>query len=297
MVLVAAGQLTSSSSLTTNLKQAITLIQKAVNARAKVLFLPEASDYIARNALHSVKICKPVAQSRFVVGIQQKLKTLSSQGVDLHVVVGIHGPASTAGKVQNLLIYINEKGEITEKYQKIHLFDVEVPNGPILKELDSVEAGSKIVKPFNTPIGKLGLGICYDIRFPELGLKLREQGAEILTFPSAFTVKTGAAHWHLLARARAIDTQSYVILAAQSGVHDTSIEDDENGNPIKTGDAGKRISYGHTLIVDPWGTILAESGEISADLGLITADIDLAVVGKVRTDMPLLKHRRNDVFT
>lgn len=344
MVLVAAGQLSATSSLSTNLGLVLKLISKAVKLNAKVLFLPEASDYIARNAAHSIKISRPLLKSVFVTGIQKKLRELHSQGTFLNVVVGIHEPAwkdeddvksdasgttatieeasrapSTTIKetkdtseklkrVQNLLLYINEKGEIIEKYQKIHLFDIAISNGPILKESNSVEPGNVIPKPFETPIGKLGLAICYDIRFPELAIKHRDEGAQIITYPSAFTVKTGSAHWHLLGRARAIDSQSYVILPAQKGSHDTTIEDveDENGNVVGVKSTvapeeklQKRVSYGHTAIIDPWGSIVAEASDVNvnnSEPDIIVADIDLDIVETVRRDMPLKDHRRRDLF-
>lgn len=136
-------------------------------------------------------------------------------------------------------------------------------NGPILKESNSVEPGNQVLPPFDTPIGRLGSAICYDIRFPELALRLRSLGAEVLVFPSAFTVRTGAAHWEILARARAIDTQCYVIMAALTGTHDK---------------AGKRQSYGHSIIVDPWGTVLAQAPDVDTEPRIITADIDLSVL-------------------
>ena len=174
------------------------------------------------------------------------------------------------------------------RYQKLHLFDVDIKNGPILKESNSVEAGKALLDPFDTEIGKVGLLICFDLRFPEPGLALRRRGAQILTFPSAFTVPTGRAHWETLLRARAIETQSYVIAAAQSGKHN---------------EEGTRRSYGHSMIVDPWGRVVAELGgegegqEGGGNLSvgeIAVADIDLRIVEKVRAEMPLL--RRTDVY-
>ena len=127
------------------------------------------------------------------------------------------------------------------KYSKTHLFDVEIPEQGIrLKESDYVSPGKDIVRPVETSIGRIGLGICYDLRFPEFSLALARSGAQILTFPSAFTVATGMAHWESLLRARAIESQCYVVAAAQTGRHNA-----------------KRSSYGRTMIVDPWGTVVA----------------------------------------
>jgi predicted amidohydrolase len=188
--------------------------------------------------------------------------------------------------VKNTLLWIDEQGKITQRYQKLHLFDVEIKDGPVLKESSSVERGLRIEDPFDTSLGKVGLLICFDLRFPEPALALRHRGAHIITYPSAFTVPTGKAHWETLLRARAIETQSYVVAAAQSGAH----------NAEKT-----RRSYGHSMIIDPWGKIVAELGgeedgrERGLDIGEIaTAEIDLQYVEKVRREVPLL--RRTDVY-
>jgi len=295
MVLVAAGQITSSSSLVENGQTVVKLISKAVQLGVKILFLPEASDYIAKNAAHSKKLVVSVDKSPFVLAIQTKLKELHSQGISLNVNVGIHEPSEHSDRVRNTSIWFNEKGEITQRYQKLHLFDVAVnDNAPISRESDSVEPGDEILKPFETIAGKVGLSICYDIRFPELAMRLRSLGADILTFPSAFTMRTGAAHWHLLGRARALDTQCYVIMAAQSGPHKTLTDQDlANGdNPPPT-----RTSYGHSIIIDPWGTVVSEVSDIEVGKeSLAIADIDLELVAKVRKDMPLWYQRRPDVF-
>lgn len=228
--------------MTHNLTQCRSLIQKASAAGAKALFLPEASDYIASNAAATVSLCKPAQDSEFVLGLQKE-----AAKYQLPLNVGVHEPAEGGKKVKNTLLWIDEQGNITQRYQKLHLFDVEIRDGPILKESNSVEKGPRIEDPFDTPLGSIGLLICFDLRFPEPSLALRHRGAQILTYPSAFTVPTGKAHWETLLRARAIETQSYVIAAAQVGFH----------NEEKT-----RRSYGHSVIVDPWGKVVAElSGE------------------------------------
>ncbi len=160
----------------------------------------------------------------------------------LPINVGIHEPATGGKRVKNTLIWIDEGGVITHRYQKLHLFDVEIKDGPSLKESNSVEPGSSILPPFPTVLGSMGLMICFDLRFPALSTRIRDLGAQILTYPSAFTVPTGKVHWETLLRARAIETQSYVIAAAQVGSHNE-----------------KRRSWGHSMIVDPWGRIVAEA--------------------------------------
>ncbi|CAO2650282.1 Nn.00g015740.m01.CDS01 [Neocucurbitaria sp. VM-36] len=278
MPLAAIGQIRSTASLSHNLSQCQQLVRKAHSAGAHALFLPEASDYIAINGN---SLCKPVSDSEFVLGLQA-----SAEQYRLPINVGVHEPAEK-GKVKNTLLWIDEEGVITQRYQKLHLFDVDIKNGPQLKESNSVEKGNEIINPFPTPLGLVGLQICFDLRFPEPALALRSRGAQILTYPSAFTVPTGnAGHWKVLLRARAIETQSYVIAAAQVGVHD---------------EEGKRRSYGHSMVVDPWGKVVAELGGEDDGKGrgldegeIALAEIDLEYLEKVRREVPLI--RRTDVY-
>ncbi|PLB46747.1 carbon-nitrogen hydrolase [Aspergillus steynii IBT 23096] len=271
MVIAAVGQLCSTASMTANLAQCQTLVRKAVAAGAKALFLPEASDYIGSSAAESVSLVRSVQESEFVLGLQKEARQ-----ANLHINVGIHEPAPD-GRVKNTLVWIDEKGVISQRYQKIHLFDVDIKDGPVLKESSSVEKGMEIVPPFETPVGRVGLSICFDLRFPEISLALKRQNAQVITYPSAFTVPTGRAHWETLLRARAIETQSYVIAAAQAGPHNE-----------------KRRSYGHSLIVNPWGEIVAQLGDEYQEPQIAVADIDFDLLTKVRREMPLL--RRTDVY-
>ncbi|KAJ5280979.1 Carbon-nitrogen hydrolase [Penicillium angulare] len=234
-----------------------------------VLFLPEASDYIASSADESLALAHSADQKDFVSALQTSAKRES-----IHINVGIHEVASER-RLKNSLVWINAEGHITQNYQKIHLFDVDIKNGPVLKESASVQPGQEIVPPFETPVGRVGLAICFDLRFPEISLALRRQKADIITYPSAFTVPTGKAHWEVLLRARAIETQSYVIAAAQAGPHNE-----------------KRRSYGHSMIVDPWGEVVAELGD--GEPQIATADIDLELVSRIRREIPLL--RRTDLY-
>jgi len=271
----AIGQIRSTPSMHHNLTQAQSLVRKASSAGASALFLPEASDYIGPSSL-----CKSVSDSEFVLGLQK-----SAREHKLPIHVGIHEPGEGT-KVKNTLIWIDEKGEITQRYQKLHLFDVDIENGPKLKESDNVERGKELLNPFESPLGKIGALICFDLRFPEPALALRARGAQILTYPSAFTTPTGkAGHWDVLLRGRAIETQSYVIAAAQVGVHD---------------EEGKRRSYGHAMIVDPWGKVVAELGGDDGGEGwdgegeIAVAEIDVDYVDKIRREVPLV--RRTDVY-
>ncbi|OWY55757.1 carbon-nitrogen hydrolase [Alternaria alternata] len=280
MPLAAVGQMRSVASMAENLKQAQELCQKAHKAGAAALFLPEAADYLTTSG--GLKLCKSVQDSEFVLGLQESAKQYS-----LPISVGIHEPTDDGKKVKNTLIWITSGGEVKYRYQKLHLFDMDVKDGPQMQESAGVERGVHLGDPFDSPIGKLGMQICFDLRFPEPGLALRSRGAQVLLYPAAFTTPTGkAGHWEILIRARAIETQSYIIAAAQVGVHD---------------EEGKRRSWGHSMIVDPWGKIVAELGGDEGEGGswkdegeIATAEIDLDFVNQLRKDSPL--NRRTDVY-
>ncbi|KAI1980854.1 Carbon-nitrogen hydrolase [Ophidiomyces ophidiicola] len=268
MTRAAVGQLCSTASMAHNLFQSQILVQKAVAAGAKVaLFLPEASDYVPASPTESLFLARPLQENDFVLGLQKEARLAR-----IPINVGVHEPAPSGQKVRNVLIWIDENG------------------GPVLKESRKaangsiwifcsrgVEKGMEIIPPFDTPIGRLGLSICFDLRFPELSLALRRQGCHVITYPSAFTVPTGRAHWEILLRARAIETQSYVVAAAQCGKHNS-----------------KRTSYGHSMIVNPWGEVIARLGAESDQPEIAVANIDLNILEKVRSEMPLL--RRTDIY-
>jgi len=177
----------------------------------------------------------------------------------------------TNDRAANRAFLIDSKGDITARYDKIHMFDVDLAGGESYRESRTYRPGELAVLS-DLPWGRLGLTICYDLRFPALYRALAEAGATMLTIPSAFTQQTGEAHWHVLIRARAIENGCFVLAAAQAGRH-------ENG----------RETFGHSLIVDPWGRILAEGG---TEPGVVMAEIDLAEVGKARARIPSLQHGR-----
>lgn len=177
----------------------------------------------------------------------------------------------------NAHVVVDNEGEIRAVYRKIHLFDVSIPNGPVLKESNGTRSGSSLTA-LDSPVGTLGLSVCYDLRFSELYLAYRQHAeADVLLVPSAFTATTGRAHWLPLLRARAIETQCYVAAAAQVGRHNA-----------------KRESYGHACIIDPWGEVVASCGE--KELGIAVAEVDLAYMDQIRTNMPVFTHRRSDVY-
>jgi len=218
-----------------------------------------------------------------VRGLQQ-----SARDHALHINVGIHEPTDPPSKrIKNTLIWIDTKGDIVHRYQKLHVFDIDLqPTGPKLKESDSTEPGSQIIPPYSTPLGRVGSLICFDLRFPEPAIRLRRLGAEVLVYPSAFTVPTGKLHWEILLRSRAIETQSWVIAAAQCGRHNE-----------------KRVSYGDTIVLTPNGQIagrlahvdnLEDEKEQAREPDILTVDIDLDSIKDVRRGIPLL--RRTDVY-
>ena len=176
------------------------------------------------------------------------------------------------GKLANRGFVIDGSGEIRARYDKIHLFDVDLPTGESWRESAMYEAGSGAVIVPDTPVGRLGLTICYDLRFPELFQRLSDGGTDLISVPAAFTVPTGKAHWQVLLRARAIEAELFVVAAAQAGRH-------EDG----------RETYGHSLVADPWGEVLLEMGD---QPGLGFAEIDLARIADVRSRIPVHQHRR-----
>ena len=188
-------------------------------------------------------------------------------------IIGGGTPETVAGDDQrayNTLVVVDPTGRLVTKYRKIHLFDVDIPGGATLKESNSTVAGDdlEVVDIDGVPVG---LSICYDLRFPELYRRLvLDMGAEVVVIPAAFTAHTGAAHWHVLMRARAIENQTWIVAPAQWGKHND-----------------KRESFGHSLIVDPWGVITSERAEGD---GVLVQTLDSTVVEKRRTQMPVARH-------
>ncbi|HTI86953.1 MAG TPA: carbon-nitrogen hydrolase family protein [Alphaproteobacteria bacterium] len=175
-----------------------------------------------------------------------------------------------SGKVFNRSVLFDDNGSVVAFYDKIHLFDVDLPSGERYRESATFEAGDRAVVA-DTPWGKLGMSVCYDVRFPHLYRQLAQAGARYIVVPSAFTKTTGEAHWHVLLRARAIEAGAFVFAAAQTGTHPEG-----------------RRTFGHSLIVDPWGAVLADGGEST---GIVTATIDPALVDKARGQVPAVKHQ------
>ena len=189
----------------------------------------------------------------------------------VHLHVGSLAVKVAPEKAANRAFVIDANGEIVARYDKIHMFDVDLAKGESYRESNTYRAGDVAVV-VQAPFCKIGLTICYDVRFPALYRALAEAGAEVLTVPAAFTKQTGEAHWHLLLRARAVETGCFVLAAAQGGHHEN-----------------KRDTYGHSLVVDPWGQVIAEAG---TEPGVTMAEIDLALVAQARQRVPALDHGR-----
>lgn len=189
--------------------------------------------------------------------------------------VGGSFPELDGPRLYNTSLIIGPDGEVLGKHRKMHLFDIAIEGKFSFKESDTLSAGNGITV-VDTPVGRIGVAICFDIRFPELFRLMVLQGARIILVPAAFNTTTGPAHWHMLARCRAVDNQAFVALTS----------------PSRSGSVFK--SYGHSLVSDPWGTVLSEADE---DEALLTTDVDLEVVETVRRELPFLSARRNDVYT
>jgi len=269
--IAAVAQMTVTSDLAANIKQANSLVEKARAEGASMVFLPEAADFIGESREQTSQMSQPVAGS--TVTAFREMAQMHNLWLSLG---GMHIREREEEKTSNTHLLVNSDGEIVATYAKTHLFDACVPGKFSLKESDYVAAGTVLAPPVETPLGQLGLGICYDLRFGEHSQALARAGAQLLTFPSAFTVATGQAHWEALLRARAIETQSYVIAAAQTGQHNS-----------------KRSSYGHAMIVDPWGVVAAE---VKDGVGVALAPIDLDKVARIRREMPVQHQRRPELY-
>ncbi|KAH0944469.1 hypothetical protein HN011_007300 [Eciton burchellii] len=270
--LIAVCQMRSTADKAKNLQIVNQLTTEAKCKSAAMAFFPEACDYLADSKKDTISMAESLTGQTVTSYKEIAIKN------DIWLSLGgIHEASDGLEKIHNTHIVINNTGELVAAYRKLHLFDIDNKDtGLRLMESDYVLKGTEIVPPVCTPIGKLGLSICYDMRFPELSLTLRNMGAEILTYPSAFTYQTGAAHWEVILRARAIENQSYVVAAAQTGMHNK-----------------KRVSWGHAMVIDPWGTILAQCAEKT---GVAVAEIDLAILENIRKNMPCEKHRRTDLY-
>ncbi|KAG2491073.1 hypothetical protein HYH03_010518 [Edaphochlamys debaryana] len=267
-VLVAVGQMTAGGDQGANLATCTRLAQEAALAGCRMLFLPECFSFIGESQAESLAAAQPLDGP--LMGRYRELARSTGLWLSLG---GFQETGPDPQHIYNTHVVLDDQGHTAAAYRKIHLFDVDVPSGPVLMESRTTAPGAQALV-VDTPCGRLAPTTCYDLRFPELYAHLTwERGATVLAVPSAFTVVTGAAHWEVLLRARAIECQAYVVAAAQAGRHNA-----------------KRESYGHALIIDPWGSVVARLPEPLAT-GIATAPIDPAHLEAVRGRMPCGAHR------
>ena len=243
-------------------------VAQAAAGGARMLFTPEMSGLLDRDRERARANLRSEANDPVLAAVRAAAR---EQGIWVHLgSLALKGERDD-GRLVNRGFVIDDEGEIRARYDKIHLFDVDLPTGESWRESAAYGPGEGPVA-VDTPLGRLGLSICYDLRFPDLYRALSDAGATILSIPAAFTVPTGEAHWHVLMRARAIEAGVFVVAAAQSGNH-------EDG----------RETYGHSLVVGPWGEVLLDMG---AGAGVGFAEIDQAEVTAVRDRVPAIRHRR-----
>jgi len=263
--LAAAIQMLACDDKAANRKEASRWVAEAAAKGARVVALPEVFIWRGnkkeeKNAAESI----PGPTSEFLQNLASEFKIFLLGGSMLETIIG-------SQKAYNTSLLFGPRGELLASYRKIHLFDVDLENGVTARESETREFGDAAVVA-NTDLGTMGLSVCYDLRFPELYRKLATEGAQLIFVPSAFTAFTGQAHWRPLLRARAIENQAYVIAPDQFGKNSKSFE-----------------THGHSMIVDPWGKILAE---LSDGPGIVMAEIDFEYLAKVRAELPALKHRK-----
>lgn len=266
MFLASAVQLNASSDVEGVYAVTEQLVSRAAGYGAQLVCTPEATNFLGP---HDQKIALAEPLNGATVQRYQDL----ARRLQIHLLIGSVNERGDENRCYNTSVLLGPDGDLLGSYRKMHLFDVDVPDGVRFFESNTTAPGDEPVV-VQTALGTIGLSICYDLRFPRLYQELVDRGAEILAVPSAFTLTTGRDHWHPLLRARAIETQCYVIAPGQHGHHD---------------DKGLRNSYGHSLIIDPWGTVVADCAD---GVGLALAEVDLERVRRIRQGMPVQQHRR-----
>jgi len=278
MVSIAAIQASSSDDIDSNLSQIEALIETAVGnggqddqSVCKMIVLPECFGFMQSSITQLLSVSESEGDGK----IQGFLSQISRK-YNIWIIGGSIPLKSTdKNRVTNTQLVYDDQGNQVARYDKIFLFDVSLDNGESYRESDYTMAGNK-QRVIDSPAGKVGLSICYDLRFPELYRQLTDQGAEVLVVPSAFAFTTGRDHWLPLLQARAIENFCYLVAPAQFGVHNN-----------------KRKTWGHTVIIDPWGKVI---NQIDTGWGCICAEIDLWYLRNARKQLPSLDHRRKDLF-
>lgn len=264
--IAACVQTNSSRDIETNIPAVEVLVREARDAGARLILLPENVSMIEPdNRLLRAK-ARPEAEHPALAAFQDLARE-----TEAWLLIGSLAITAEEDKVANRSLLLDPAGHIVARYDKIHLFDVDLGDGEQYRESHTIAPGNR-AETAPLPWGRLGMSVCYDLRFPHLYRALAKAGADFLAVPAAFTRTTGRAHWHVLLRARAIETGCYVFAPAQCGVH-----------------AEGRATFGHSLIIDPWGTVLADGGD---DVGVITATIDPQQVQDARRRIPSLTHDR-----
>ncbi len=263
---VALLQMTSGIDREANAEALANGISEAAAGGAAMLFTPEMSGLVDQDRARAARSIVPEDDDVALAAVR---RAAAAHGIWVHL--GSLALRRPDGKFANRGFVIDAEGQIRARYDKLHLFDVDLPSGESWRESAAYAPGEGacVVK---TPVGALGLSICYDLRFADLYRALSDSGATVLAIPAAFTRPTGVAHWHILQRARAIEAAAYVVAAAQTGTH-------EDG----------RATYGHSLVVDPWGEVVLDMGEAP---GIGFAQIDTARIADVRARIPVLRHRK-----
>ncbi|WP_339434804.1 carbon-nitrogen hydrolase family protein [Pseudomonas orientalis] len=263
-------QMVSQRDVPANLAQARRLLERAAADGARLAVLPENFAAMGRRDMADIGRAETMGEGPILPWLKQTARDLT-----LWIVAGtipLPPRDQPDAKPNACSLLIDDRGEIVARYDKLHLFDVDVADARgRYRESDDYAFGSNVVVA-DTPVGRLGLTVCYDLRFPELYSELRAAGAELISAPSAFTAVTGAAHWDVLIRARAIETQCYLLAAAQGGVH-----------------PGPRETHGHAAIIDPWGRVLARQDQGEA---VLVAARDSSEQASIRARMPVVNHRR-----
>ncbi len=266
---IAVLQMTSGVDPEANFAAIAEAARAAAGEGAAMLFTPEMSLLLDRNRARAAAHIVAQGDSPYV----PRFAALAAEtGVTIALgSMAVRHEAGEKNANRSMLFVPGAPAPVT--YDKIHMFDVDLASGESWRESNAYEAGREVVTVEGTPVGRLGLAVCYDLRFPALFGALGDQACDAIAVPAAFTRPTGAAHWHVLLRARAIEAQAFVIAAAQVGTH-----------------ADGRETYGHSLVVDPWGEVLLDMG--GEDAGLAFCDIDLARINEVRAQVPALANRR-----
>jgi len=273
--LAAAIQMSAGVNRADNERRAVSLLDRACEAGARLLGLPEMWEHVG-----------PAAEKREFAGNLDgpqlaRVRDLCARR-SAWCLAGSIAEKAADGRVHNTAVVVAPDGRIAASYRKLHLFDVDIPDGARYRESEQVAPGGEqppVVELSGLGV-RLGLSVCYDLRFPELYRRLADQNADVIAVPAAFTAYTGRAHWEVLLRARAVENQAYVFAPAQAG---------RIGPPQEN-----RHAYGHALIVDPWGEVVADAG--GSDEGFALGRIDSARIAQVRRDLPSLRHRRRDIL-